>query len=109
MISQVFDGFQQLAPDQAAAVQTALTQVAVQVEDQYKGADSKTKEQEALRLSYQALKILIAVPGPIDWAVENFVIPNLPEFFKWIVEQLHHAGVFTRSDPADPQASAGPS
>ena len=93
-MSDIFDGFLPLGPEKAAAVQTALTQIAVQVEQENPHADSAEKEEAALRLSYKALKLLIAVPGPIDFMVENFVIPNLPGFFEWITEQLHNLGVF---------------
>ena len=93
-MSDIFDGFLPLGPEKAAAVQTALTQIAVQVEQENPHAESDAKEAAALKLSYKALKILIAVPGPIDFTVENFVIPNMPAFFRWVTEELHKLGVF---------------
>ena len=94
----LFEGFAELPEAQAVAVQTALTQVAKQVETA--GAlptpegGQNAKEAAALKLAYDALDLLINAPGPVDWAVKEVVIPQLPAFFKWVSEQLHNLGIF---------------
>lgn len=93
----VFQGFSELPADQAAAVQTALTQVAKDVEAKFKEnphAEQDAKETMALNLAYDALDFLIEAPGPVDYGVKTYVTPHLPAFFRWIAEQLHKLGIF---------------
>lgn len=96
----LFEGFSQLPEAQAVAVQTALTQVATQVENAQElptpEEGQNAKEAAALKMAYDALDLLINAPGPVDWAVKEVVIPQLPAFFKWVAEQLHNLGVFKR-------------
>lgn len=87
----IFEGFKELPPEQAAAVQAALTQVAQTVETQ---AQKDQKEAAALAMAYDALDLLIGAPGPVDYVAKQIVIPHLPAFFRWIAEQLHELGVF---------------
>lgn len=87
----IFEGFKELHPEQAAAIQATLTQVAQTVETQ---ADKDKKESAALQLAYDALDLLVGAPGPVDYIAKNVVIPQLPAFFRWISEQLHELGIF---------------
>ncbi len=87
----IFEGFKELPPEQAAAIQATLTQVAQTVETQ---AQKDQKEAAALAMAYDALDLLIGAPGPVDYVAKQIVIPHLPAFFRWISEQLHELGVF---------------
>lgn len=87
----IFEGFKDLPVEQAAAVQSALTQVAKTVEDT---AEKDKKDVLALSMAYDALDLLIGAPGPVDYIAKQIVIPQIPAFFRWIVAQLHELGVF---------------
>jgi hypothetical protein len=93
-MSDLFNGFLPLGPEKAAAVQTALTQIAKEVEDKNPHAESDAKEAAALKKAYDALDLLINAPGPVDFVVKDLVIPHLPAFFRWVTEELHKLGVF---------------
>jgi len=87
----IFEGFSELPEAQAVAIQSALTQVAQTVETQ---AEKDKKEAMAITMAYDALRLLVIAPGPVDYIAKNIVIPKLPAFFRWITKQLHELGVF---------------
>jgi len=95
--TELYEGFSDLPPEIAGAIQGTLTKVAQEVEEESKLAESDAKEIAALKKAYDALDMLIQAPGPVDFVAKELVIPRLPEFFRWLTEQLHKLGIFTHA------------
>jgi len=92
MIDQ-FEKIKQDNPEAAAQVESVLFQSVKQVQQDMPDGGDKEKQLAALRMTYDALDLLIGAPGPVDMLVKNFLIPAIPDMIDWAVAELKKAGV----------------
>lgn len=96
-----FQELQQKYPEVAQAVQTAATKAVLDVEHHLGDLPGKEKADKArqqtieiLKKTYAGADMVFNFPAPVDYLVNEALIPLLPGLINWIVDLFNGGGEF---------------